>query len=287
VDTLPSEPALFGCLSLSPDGRLIATRVADPGTGLWDLWVYDRAGGGPLRLTTSGDVSCPSWSPDGRVTYITPSDSGLAVLAQSPSGRESPSTIVNLTLGVRSSGGVWSPDGKRLAIYGTRDSTGSDILVVPLDSAGVVHPVAATPALEWGAIFSPDGRWIAYSSSESGTDEIYVQPYPPTGQRWRISRNGGEEPLWTRGGKELVYRFGPEWWSVRVATAGQFTAGEPELLLRGPYLNQPGVEYAVSSDGERLILLAPATGATTTTRLTVISNWFTMVRDLDRTARRE
>jgi eukaryotic-like serine/threonine-protein kinase len=287
VDTLPFEPALFGCLALSPDGRQIATRVADPGTGLWDLWVYDVAGGGPLRLTTTGDATCPSWSPDGRVTYVTRSDSGIAVLAQSPSGREIPSTMVILKPDVSASAVGWSPDGKRLVLFGRRDSTGTDVLVVPLDSAGVVHPVAETPALEWGGTFSPDGRWIAYSSSESGSDEIYVQPYPPTGQRWRISRNGGEEPLWTRGGKELVYRVGPEWWSVRVATAGQFTASEPGLLLRGPYLNEPGVEYAVSSDGDRLFLLAPATGSTTTTRLTVISNWFTMLRDLERRARRE
>jgi hypothetical protein len=287
VDTLPFEPALFGCLSLSPDGRQIAARVADPGTGLWDLWVYDVAGGSPLRLTTSGDAYCPGWSPDNRVTYVTRSDSGVAVLAQSPSGRESPSTIVKLKLDLSPSAVRWSPDGKRLAVYNRRDSTGSDVVVVPLDSPAVVHPVAETPALEWGGIFSPDGRWIAYSSSESGTDEIYVQPYPPTGQRWRISRNGGEEPLWTRGGTELVYRVGPEWWSVRVATTGQFTASEPQLLLRGPYLNQSGVEYAVSADGDRLFLLAPASGAATTTRLTVISNWFTMLRDLERRARRE
>jgi dipeptidyl aminopeptidase/acylaminoacyl peptidase len=288
VDTLPFAPALFGCLALSPDGRQIAARVADPGTGVWDLWVYDLAGGAPRRLTTSGDARCPSWSPDGRVTSLTRSDSGSAVLAMDPSGRESPSTIVQLKLDLGASGIGWSPDARQVAVaQNRRDSIGSDVLVVPLDSAGVAHPVAATPALEWGATFSPDGRWIAYSSSESGADEIYVQPYPPNGQRWRISRSGGEEPLWTLGGKELVYRIGPEWWRVPIATAGRFTAGEPQLLVRGPYLNEGGVEYAISADGDRLFLLAPATGATTTTQLTVISNWFTMLRNLERRARRE
>jgi Tol biopolymer transport system component len=288
VDALPFAPALFGCLALSPDGRQIAARVADPGTGVWDLWVYDLAGGAPRRLTTSGDARCPSWSPDGRVTSLTRSDSGSAVLAMDPSGRESPSTIVQLKLDLGASGIGWSPDARQVAVaQNRRDSIGSDVLVVPLDSAGVAHPVAATPALEWGATFSPDGRWIAYSSSESGADEIYVQPYPPNGQRWRISRSGGEEPLWTLGGKELVYRIGPEWWRVPIATAGRFTAGEPQLLVRGPYLNEGGVEYAISADGDRLFLLAPATGATTTTQLTVISNWFTMLRNLERRARRE
>jgi hypothetical protein len=105
-----------------------------------------------------------------------------------------------------------------------------------------------------------------------------------TGQRWRISRNGGEEPLWTRGGSELVYRNGQEWWSVRVTGTGTFTAGEPELLARGPWLNVSGVEYAVTPDGERLYLLAPMAGPATTTTLTVVSNWFTTLRELTRRA---
>ena len=149
-----------------------------------------------------------------------------------------------------------------------------------------LQPLAVTTALEWGGVFSPDGRWIAYSSNESGTDEIYVQPYPPTGRRWRVSRNGGEEPLWTRGGTELVYRSGQEWWSVRVAAAPQFSVGEPQLAAQGPYINVAGVEYAVSPDGEKLYLEAPVTGPPTTNRLTVVTNWFTMLKDLSRQAKR-
>jgi hypothetical protein len=159
-----------------------------------------------------------------------------------------------------------------------------DVLVLDVDSAEVLHTVAATPALEWGGVFSPDGRWIAYSSSESGTDEIYVQPWPLTGRRWRISRSGGEEPLWTRGGRELVYRSGDEWWSVSVTEAGELVAGEPALVARGPWLNVAGVEYAVSSDGERLYLLAPGAGPATATRLTVVSNWFSTLTELSRRA---
>jgi serine/threonine-protein kinase len=286
VDTLPFEPAQFGCISLSPDGNRIAARVADPATGQWDVWVYDLANRTSLRLTSTGGLSCPGFSPDGRVTYLTRSGVEATISAQSATGRESPTTVATLRLNGMVAAARWSPDGKRIAVYPTQDSSGSDVLVYDLDG-GALHPVATTPALEWGGVFSPDGRWIAYSSSESGTDDIYVQPWPVTGQRWRISRNGGEEPLWTRGGSELVYRSGQEWWSVRVTRAGTFMAGEPELLARGPWLNVAGVEYAVTPDGERLYLLAPMAGPATTTTLTVVSNWFATLRDLSRRASHE
>jgi serine/threonine-protein kinase len=285
VDTLPFEPARFGCLSLSPDGSRLAVRIADPETSQWDVWVYDLVRGSRLRLTTSGGLGCPSFLPDGRVTYVTRSGDDATISAQAATGRESPSTILTRRLNVSGSAVRWSPDGRRVAVYVTRDSTGVDVLVLDVDSAEALHTVAATPALEWGGIFSPDGRWIAYSSSESGTDEIYVQPWPPiTGRRWRISRSGGEEPLWTMGGRELVYRSGDEWWRVSVTGAGELAAGEPELMARGPWLNVAGVEYAVSSDGERLYLLAPGAGPATATRLTVVSNWFSILTELSRRA---
>ncbi len=284
VDTLPFEPAQFGCISLSPDGNRIAARVADPATGQWDVWVYELANRTSLRLTSTGGLSCPGFTPDGRVTYVTRSSADVTISAEGANGRESPTTVATLRLNGMNSAIRYSPDGKRIAVYPTQDSSAANVLVYDLDG-GALHPVATTPANEWGGVFSPDGRWIAYSSSESGTDDIYVQPWPVTGQRWRISRNGGEEPLWTRGGSELVYRSGQEWWSVRVTGTGTFTAGEPELLARGPWLNVAGVEYAVTPDGERLYLLAPMAGPATTTTLTVVSNWFTTLRDLSRRAK--
>ena len=285
VDTLPFEPARFGCISLSPDGSRLAARVADPETSQWDVWTYDLARGSRVRLTTSGGLGCPSFLPDGRVTYVTRSGPDATISAQGATGRESPTTLATSHLNVGSSAIRWTPDGRQVAVYVVGDSTSVDIQVMDLDSANALHPVATTPALEWGGVFSPDGKWIAYSSSESGTDEIYVQPWPTTGARWRISRNGGEEPLWTRGGRELVYRSGAEWWSVSVSGTSELVAGEPQLLARGNWLNVGGVEYAVSPDGERLYLLAPMAGPATTTELAVIANWFTMLTDLSRRAK--
>jgi serine/threonine-protein kinase len=288
VDALHFEPAVFSCLSLSPDGRRLAVRVGDPGTGQFDLWIYDVARQSRLRLTSGDTVGCPTWSPDGsRVAYRASSGGDFTLFSQKATGGDRPS-IVHVFKGERfnTCSPSWSADGERMALCAIKDSTRGDVLVLDLDRAAAMHSVAATTAYEWGGIFSPDGRWIAYSSNESGADEIYVQPYPPTGQRWRVSRDGGEAPLWTRGGRELVYRTGQQWWTVSVTTAPQFAAGEPALLARGPYINTSGVEYAVSPDGERLYVEAPVTGPPTTNRLTVVTNFFTVLRDLSRQAKR-
>ncbi|HUF34917.1 MAG TPA: protein kinase, partial [Gemmatimonadales bacterium] len=158
LDTLPFEPARHGCVSLSPDGTRLAALVADGATGEWDVWVFDLARATRLRLTSGGRPGCPSFSPDGRVTYVVRSGDTAAILAQSATGRESPATVAQLTLDVSRSAVRWAPDGKRVLVYAQRDSTGVDVLAVELDGTAVVHPVAETPALEWGGIFSPDGR---------------------------------------------------------------------------------------------------------------------------------
>ncbi len=284
VEVLPFEPAPFGCLALAPGGARLVARVADPGTGQWDLWIYDLVRHTRSRLTFGTRPACATWSADGsRVAYTAPAGDRAALWTQGTGGGDHPLLASAASRG-RSVMGVWSwsADGKRVAAWPLRSDS---LVVIDLDS-GSQHLVATGGSVVWGGVFSPDGHWIAYSSDESGQDEIYVQPYPVTGQRWRISRDGGEEPLWTKGGRELVYRSGQEWWAVSVSTAPRFTAGEPSLVVRGPYINAIGVEYAVSADGEAFYLLAPVTGATTTNRLTVVTNWFTLLRGLADRARR-
>jgi len=110
-----------------------------------------------------------------------------------------------------------------------------------------------------GASFSPDGRWLAYLSNESGRAEIYVQPYPGPGGKWQISTDGGTEPLWNRNGRELFYRSGNKMLAVQVTTQPSFSAGKPTVLFEKEYAASEfpatGIDYDVSSDGQRFLMV--------------------------------
>jgi Tol biopolymer transport system component len=168
----------------------------------------------------------------------------------------------------------WSPDGQLLAFIVVNPTTGRDIWVLRF-SDRKAQPFLQTPLNETAPRFSPDGRWLAYvSSDESGRDEIYVQPYPGTG-KWQISTEGGTEPLWNRNGRELFYRSGNKMMAVDVATEETFSAGKPRVLFEGPYVPTPRSfpDYDVSPDGQRFLMLK-ATEQTAPTQINVVLNWF-------------
>jgi len=125
--------------------------------------------------------------------------------------------------------------------------------------------------------FSPDGRWLAYISNESGRYEIYVQPYPGPGGKWQISTEGGTEPAWNQNRRELFYRSGEKMIAVDIATQPNFSAGKPRMLFEGPYLpaSIPMANYDVSPDGQRFLMLKPVEqeGAAPT-QINVVLNWF-------------
>jgi Tol biopolymer transport system component len=150
----------------------------------------------------------------------------------------------------------WSPDGRRLAFTEAPAGGNRDIMV--LDTAdGKVTPFIKTTFTEGGAQFSPDGRFIAYVSNESGRAEVYVQPYPGPGGKWQISTDGGSEPRWNRNGRELFYRSGDRMMAVPVSTQSTFSAGRPQMLFERQYpstqLPQTAPHYDVSPDGQRFL----------------------------------
>ena len=128
----------------------------------------------------------------------------------------------------------WSRDGRFLAFFRTGPNTQRDIWVLRLNDRKA-EPFLTTPFTEGAPSFSPDGRWLAYVSDESGRPEIYVQPYPGPGGKWQISTDGGTEPLWNRSGRELFYRTENRMMIVDVETppAGSFSAGKPRCYSRG------------------------------------------------------
>jgi Tol biopolymer transport system component len=126
---------------------------------------------------------------------------------------------------------------------------------------------------EWGGRFSPDGKFMAYSSDESGELEIYVQPYPGPGTKVQVSIAGGEEVVWSRDGRRLFYRNRTTWMAVDIEAQPEFRAEAPQAMFEGPYLNIPGVSYDVASDG-RFIMIEEHQKQTPTTELNVVFNWF-------------
>ena len=184
---------------LSPDGKrlvgdLDSTRILDLATGVAT----------DLIAVRGGNVN-PIWSPDGKYIAISAGKSGWGIYRKPATGAgdwESLTVAERLTAPKS-----WSPDGRFILYAQVQPATGSDLMAIPVQANATPFPVAQTPANEDQGQFSPDGRWVAYTSNESGLSEIYVIPFPPSpgGGRWRVSNGGGVMPRWRRDGKELFY----------------------------------------------------------------------------------
>ena len=152
-----------------------------------------------------------------------------------------------------------------------------DIWLLPFDGDRKPSPFFRTPFNERAAQFSPDGRWIAYMSDESGRFEVYVQPYPGPGGKWQVSTDGGEEPVWGRSGRELFYRNGERMMAVDIATQPTFSAGSPKVLFEGQYARNAYfiANYDVAPDGERFLMLkAVEQQEEALSQFNVVLNWF-------------
>ena len=170
----------------------------------------------------------------------------------------------------------WSPDGRRLA-FTEAIAPDRDIWVLAL-ADGKPVPFIKKPFTEGGAQLSPDSRWVAYVSNESGRAEVYVQPYPGPGGKWQISTDGGSEPMWNRNGRELFYRVGDRMMAVPVSTQERFSSGRPQMLFERRYaaiqLPQTFQYYDVAPDGQRFLMVKEAEGSSSGALINVVLNWF-------------
>jgi Tol biopolymer transport system component len=249
-------PDVYRNPALSPDGRRVMVERPDPQSGKSDLWLRDLARGTISRFTfdPADDVS-PAWSPDGmRVVFYSGRDPhGLYVKNASSTGAEE-LILKTDALGPEQ----WSPDG-RLILYDTvASNTGVDIFVFPLGKDLKPSAYIQTRFNEVHAQLSPNGKWMAYTSNESGRYEVYVQSFPERISKAQVSTAGGSQPRWRGDGKELYYIAGANrLMAVAVRAEGVFEAGVPSALfplrLAGP---PQGVRnsYAVTADGQRFLV---------------------------------
>src|SRR5262249_16444061 len=210
TDPLISAPGFFLTPRFSPDGSRLATIGFSAAPG--DIWIYDIQRKTPQRLTfsdTSGFLF-PVWAPDGRHVIYGSQGSTYAIWWRRADGGGEPQKLIEDKSTIRPYS--ISPDGRRLAYHALGPNTALDLYTMPLDLTDPDHPKAgkpevflSTPAMERYPAFSPDARWIAYNSTESGTDEIYVRPFPGPGGHWQISTGGGQFPMWSRNGRELFF----------------------------------------------------------------------------------
>jgi roadblock/LC7 domain-containing protein len=182
-----------------------------------------------------------------------------------------------------------SPDGKLVA-YSQGTPTQTVLMALSLEGDHTPRPLLPGTGNRAAAAFSPDGRWIAYVSDESGRNEVYVQAASGQGARWPISPEGGAEPVWARSGRELFYRSGNTMMAVNVGAGPNFSAAKPQPLFEREFQHRTGPihaltpDYDVSADGRRFLMVQPETPAAADTApgLHVVLNWFRELRGAGR-----
>jgi WD40 repeat protein len=267
-------PADYATISISPDGERVAAEIGQLGAGV-DIWVLDRTRGVTTRLTFDpGDDIWPVWSHDGtRITFASNRDGDFGIYGKQSNGVGADDSLLRTSDNAGPSD--WSSDGRYLVYLSSAPVTRWDIWALP--TFGDKKPIAflKTQFSEFEARLSPDGRWLAYSSSESGRREIYVQAFPDAGGKWQISTQGGRDPMWRRDGKELFY-ISPDgrMLSVDIAAGATFQAGVPKALFDGVRSNdnQLGRSYAVTADGQQFLVIRPDR-ARAIPATTVVVNW--------------
>jgi serine/threonine-protein kinase len=277
-----------GGLSLSPDGTQVAVNATSEGSPETHVFVKRLPDGPASRLTFDGATNIrPTWSPDGRhLLWVTNRSNKMEVWRKRADGSQGAELLVSVERSVFE--GMISPDGEWI-VYRTDDvAAGSgDILARPISGDSSDVELIATAFEETSPALSPDSRWMAYSSNESGRKEIYVRPFPNVNDgRWQVSVNGGTEPLWAHSGRELFYwsRSG-EMVAAQIETEPTFRVGTRQVLFRDSTFvyakNDDHRNYSVSLDDRRFILSRPVEVAEITSEgeLILIENWLEELKE--------
>jgi Tol biopolymer transport system component len=248
------QPGAYANISLSrDDGRIAAAQYA---SGSSDIWVFDSSRSAPSRLTFDpSHETHPIWSPDGQqIAFGSDRNGFIDLYRKSASGGKEDVLLASNHVKYASD---WSRDGRYLVYDQVDPETKLDVWVLPLFGDRKPFPFLQTPTDEWLGHLSPDGRWMAYTSNESGRYEIYVQSFPPSGAKWQISAQGGLHPRWSHDEKELFYIASDQkLMAVPVRSGGTLEYGVPVPLFDTRIANVFAVRapYEVARDGRRFLL---------------------------------
>ncbi|MBI3110675.1 MAG: protein kinase, partial [Ignavibacteriales bacterium] len=255
---------------ISPDGRKVIASVFEPRSRTQNLWVYDLARNARTRFTTglATDFN-PVWSPDGmRIAFYSNKDGMYRIYTRPADGVGIEETLVTSTKRIAPTD--WSRDGRHI-VYQQFNPVQSDIWVVPRSGEKKPLPFLQTQFEEFDARFSPDGRWIAYASNETGINEVYIRPFPGPGTSAKVSAAGGASPVWQRDGSELFYidrenkLMSAE---MRIRGAGIEIGTIRALFTRTPVMS----DYEPFPDGKRFLMnrnIEPKK----TDPITIVVNW--------------
>jgi len=251
-----SDRGVFFCPATSHDGRRVAFDMSDPVTGMGDIWIRDLVRKRTTRLTYEpGNESAPTWSPDDkRIYYLGDSAGHDDVCDISSGGTVGGERLFIDTYAKRPTD--LSPDGRWLIFNSgpNRLSTLTDIWVYSVEEKKA-RPWLATPFGEANARFSPDGKWIAYQSNESGRNEIYVRAFPDSDEKWPISTGGGTMPSWRGDGREIYYVSGESrMMAVAVKPGAAFETETPVALFATELRPHIARQYDVTPDGSKFLL---------------------------------
>ena len=256
---------------LAPDGSSVAASARDPQLGSTDIWIHDLKRGMTRHVTTDkGLENLPAWTPDGR-TLIYPADRRGAphLHARDVTGSDEREITPPMPTGPQSLVTV-TPDGRQVLFTAPVLDTSLDIFIAPIDGSSAPLPLVHSKARDIGPRVSPNGRWLAYVSDESGRNEVYVRPLTEDHPRVQVSRAGGNNIQWRADGREIFYtEAGARLMAADVAASPTFEAGALRVVfgLPGPF-----VDYSVSNDGQRFLFVMLDREAEAGT-LSAVLNW--------------
>jgi serine/threonine-protein kinase len=288
TESLPLPQGSYLMPRLSPDGRqLVVTKIEERA----NQWICDLERG-TMRLLTDqeGDEFWSIWTPDGKRIIFNSNRHGGPSLClyikradgSGPEERLAESEIHQIPQ-------TFSPDGKSIIYHMMSSTNGLDIWSIPLEGERTPEPLIDTKFNDSTPIFSPDGRWLAYSSDLSGQFEVFIRPYPGPGETEQVSTKGGIQPLWSPDGRRLYYRdlSGSRMMSISFSTDPELTIGQPQHMFEGVYRTPLhfGRQYDLAPDGSRFLMIKKVPPLPASTKFNIINNWIEELKQLVPTGR--